>query len=193
MTTIECPQFLIDFRDACVAAGRELEPRVRLSRLVKDLVADPDACAALPSDLPRLGATQEGIEVGAEATLYESEDLTLALLDTYPGVVQPAHDHRMTAIIGVFEGEEDQRLFTRHATGIRAAPGRTLGAGQVMTLGPRSIHAISAPGITARAVHVYLGPINTVSRSLFHPDTGDEVPMDTNTYYRYCRTTLTSK
>ncbi len=187
----ELPQELIDFTDACVAAvGADEDPRATLRSLVEDLVAEPDALAAKLAAVGPVGPpdrTPCGLELGAEATLHEDERLTVSLLDTCPGVVQPPHDHRMTAIIGVFEGTEDQRLFVRDDDGIRPTRGRALGPGQVITLGAAAIHAISAPHGTARAVHVYLGSINTVKRSLFHPETLAETAMDKAVYYSYCR------
>ena len=47
-----------------------------------------------------------------------------------------------------------------------------------MVLGEQAIHAISAPDhAPARAIHVYLGDINNVERSILDPDTLDEHPM----------------
>lgn len=185
--TADLPSELIDFTDACVAAVAGDDPRATLRRLMEDLVAEPETLAAQLEPLGPVDRTPSGLELGAEATLYEDEKLTVSLLDTYPGVLQPPHDHRMTAIIGVFEGEEDQRLFVRGEGGIRPTAGRTLGSGEVMTLGSQAIHAISAPSGTARAVHVYLGSINTVKRSLFHPETLAETPMESSVYHDYCR------
>lgn len=188
--TADLPRELIDFVDACVAAVAGDDPRATLRRLMDNLVAEAEALAAQLEPLGPVGPvdrTPSGLELGAEATLYEGEKLTVSLLDTYPGVLQPPHEHRMTAILGVFEGEEDQRLFVRGEGGIRPTAGRTLGPGEVMTLGSKAIHAISAPSGTARAVHVYLGSINTVKRSLFHPETLAETPMDLSVYHDYCR------
>ena len=104
------------------------------------------------------------------STTHRSDDLTIMVLDTLPGVLQPAHDHAMNAFIGVFEGCEEQRFWARTATGVESATGRLLEAGEVVALGERAIHAISAPaGVRARAVHVYLGDIYDVERSVFDP------------------------
>jgi len=110
------------------------------------------------------------------------------MLDTLPGVLQPPHDHEMHAIIGVFEGAEEQRFFARSSSGVTAASGRMLEAGDVMVLGERAIHAISSPtGQAARAIHVYFGDIFDVERSLYDPETLDPLPYTADRYDELCR------
>jgi len=110
------------------------------------------------------------------------------VLDTLPGVLQPPHDHTMHAIIGVFEGCEDQRFFSRTTDGIAPATGRRLEAGDVMVLGERAVHAISSPqGRQARAIHVYFGNIYDVDRSIFDPESLEEFEMTEARYDEFCR------
>lgn len=191
------PRELAEFTDNCIWAVEHADPRATIRGLMEDLVAYREGLVACNEDLAyRLGrgvpvaavdCTASGLVVGAEAAIYEDDDLTVTLIDTFPGVLQPPHEHRMTAIIGVVEGVEHQRLFARTADGIRPTGERALGPGEVITLGPQAIHAISSPEGMARAVHVYLGPINTVERSMFHPDTFAEMPMEMSTYHAHCR------
>ena len=50
------------------------------------------------------------------------------------------------------------------------------------------MHAISAEaGESCRALHVYLGPLGSRPRSLFHPESGIEEPFDFDTYLYYVR------
>lgn len=39
----------------------------------------------------------------------------------------------------------------------------------------------------SRAVHVYLGALSSIDRSLFDPDTFDEEPMTVERYAEFCR------
>ena len=95
----------------------------------------------------------------------------------------------MIAMIGVFEGCEEQRFWARTDDGIEQAAGRMLETGEVVTLGERAIHAISAPAhAPARAIHVYLGNISDIDRSIFHPDTLEEFPFEEDRYDEFCRT-----
>ncbi len=188
---MEPPVVLDAFVSACRAAvdGGTDVPQT-IAGLLRDLVADP---AALATAVPVFSAddvttSPRGFRLGGEAVLHRAPDLTVMVLDTLPGVVQPAHDHAMNAFIGVFEGCEQQRFWTRTADGVEATTGRLLEAGEVVALGERAIHAISAPaGEAARAVHVYLGDIYDVERSVFEPDTMAEHPMTSDRYDEFCR------
>ena len=164
-----------------------VDVRSHVADLVAGLVEDHEALAAGVPPFAAVPVSARGWRLGGEHVCHRDEHLTVMVLDTLPGVAQPPHDHAMTAVIGVFEGCEDQRFWRRTASGIEPAPGRALAAGQSVTLGERAIHAISAAGAPARAVHVYLGDIYGVERSIFHPETLAEQPMTDDRYDEYCR------
>lgn len=125
---------------------------------------------------------------GIDEVLHEDDNITIMVIATPNGIEQPPHDHRIPAIIGVFEGSEEQRFFVRAGNSLRPMRGRVLHAGEVLTLGKKAIHAISAPGSTpCRAVHVYLGSLSTIERSLFDPETFAEEPMSVDRYTELCR------
>ena len=135
-----------------------------------------------------VAASERGWRLGGEHVCHQSDELTVMVLDTLPGVLQPPHDHAMHAIIGVFEGCEEQRFFARGDDGVTPAAGRTLEAGDVIVLGERAIHAISSPpGRAARAIHVYFGDIYAVERSLFDPDSLEPHPYSGERYDEFCR------
>jgi predicted metal-dependent enzyme (double-stranded beta helix superfamily) len=85
------------------------------------------------------------------------------------------HNHRMTAIIGVYTGAEDNIFWRR--TGdpsglIKAAGARSLREKDVEALGPDAIHSVTNPILRLTgAIHVYLGPFFTVHRSEWNPGT----------------------
>jgi len=188
---VQTPPVLATFVTACrdaVDDGTDLPQTV--AALLRELVADAAQLAASvpPFSDDEVKTSTRGFRLGGEHVLHRSDDLTIMVLDTLPGVLQPAHDHAMNAFIGVFEGCEEQRFWARTATGIESATGRLLEAGEVVALGERAIHAISAPaGVRARAVHVYLGDIYDVERSVFEPDTMVEHPMTSDRYDEFCR------
>lgn len=164
--------------------------REEISAVMNALFEDP---ATLAATIPRFGddevATSErGFRLGGEHVCHQSPELTVMVLDTLAGVMQPPHDHNMVAMIGVFEGCEEQRFWARADDGVTPAAGRILEAGEVVVLGERAIHAISAPEhAPARAIHVYLGDIYDVERSVFDPDTLEEHPMTSDRYDEFCR------
>ena len=159
------------------------QPTAAVGDVLRELIAHPDALDAL------LGAPTERDELcGPSDTLYEADDLTIVVVHTKPGVVQPPHDHLMTAIIGQWAGCEQHRMWRRAADGLDPAPPVALEAGNVLTLGPAAVHAISADDEWARAVHVYLGNLGAAGRSLFHPETLAEEPLDMDRYVEFCVT-----
>ncbi len=171
------------FVDDCRSAATADDAIVRIVEHLERLVADPAALAAevtpAPASIPA---------AGVEETLYVDDDLTVSVVTTPSGVNQPPHDHRVAVVIGVFDGAEDQRFFVKVPSGLRELTGRSIATGEVMSLGRKTIHAISAPGLQpSRAVHVYLGRLDSIERSIFNPETFVEETLGLDTYADYCR------
>jgi len=173
---------LDDFVTACRAAASAANPIAEVRELLTDLVADPDQLAGR---IPPPAGDDCG-RCGSDLILFEDRDVTIFVVHSRPGVQQPPHDHAMPALIGVYEGGETQRFFHRDtSTGnaLTETPGRTIRPGEVLSLGSSTIHAISAADERwARAVHVYLGPLSSVDRSLYDPTTCQPEPMTTTRY-----------
>jgi len=186
---MDTPSVLSNFVEACQRAVAGESARTTIAELMHDLFSDPDLLAA---QIPRFSDAEvevspHGWRLGGEAAIHQADDLTVMVLDTLPGVLQPPHDHNMPAFIGVFEGCEDQRFWARTSDGLATTAGRRLEAGEVMSLGPKAIHAISSPtGRPARAIHVYLGDIYDVERSVFDPESLAEHPMTDARYDEFC-------
>jgi len=115
--------------------------------------------------------------------LHQAADLTILNVIWGPNQVTLPHDHRMTAVIGIYGGREDN-LFWRRATktarfDIEAAGGKALGTGDVTLLGQDVIHSVINPlGRFTGALHVYDGPFLTAARSMWNPETLVEEPYD---------------
>ena len=187
---METPEILEQLAVDCRAALDHDDPRAEVYRLLQNLIAQPEALASqVPAfDAADVEVSPRGFRLGGEHIVHQAPDLTVMVLDTLPGVEQPPHDHAMPAFIGVFEGCEEQRFWTRSDDGVVATTGRLLEAGEVGAIGTRGIHAISAPDhAPARAVHVYLGDIYDVERSVFDPDTLEEHEMTSDRYDEFCR------
>ncbi len=183
---MEIPTELKNFVQACVPLAASHE-HGGVKRLLTELIAEPSFASSIPP-FGEVETSPRGWTLGGEFVCHKADDLTVMILDTLPGVEQPPHDHEMHAIIGVFEGCEDQRFFARSSEGVTPAAGRSMEAGDVVVLGEQSIHAISSPaGRAARAIHVYFGDIYDVERSLFHPDTLEQHPFTGELYDEFCR------
>lgn len=179
-------EFVEFCREATLGDGAREAIRAEMDRLFDDPVTLADSIPRFTNDAVEV--SPRGFRLGGEHPVHRSPELTVMVLDTLPGVIQPPHDHGMVAMIGVFEGCEEQRFWARRDDGIVATTGRLLEAGEVITLGERAIHAISAPAhAPARAIHVYLGDIYDVERSIFDPETLTEHPMTDDRYDEFCR------
>lgn len=111
--------------------------------------------------------------------LYQSAELTILNVIWAPGMSIFPHDHRMWAVIAVYQGREDNAFFKRTAAGLVRAGRKQLDAGDAVLLGAQTVHAVTNPlaGLTC-ALQVYGGDFFKESRSEFDPLTLQERPFD---------------
>ena len=146
---------------------------------MKEVVAR--AVSAPTSLLRRIGEPEKG---GAKL-LHHAPDLTVINVIWTPNQITLPHDHRMSAVIGIYSGREDNMFWRRVPNPakfqIEAAGGEALGTGDVTLLGRDVIHSVINP--VARlscAIHVYDGDFLGVQRSMWDPETLIEEPYDFN-------------
>lgn len=180
------PRTLNEFIDRCRAAVTEPDALSSIRALMQRfLAARPDLAAEHP--VPTDCTAPSGVSV----QLFEDDTLSVQMVHTPPAMEQPPHDHQMSVVIGGIRGVEMHRLYKRTSDGpasIAPSGGKDLASGDILTMGAAGVHAIDARGPEwATALHVYLGRLSTVERSLFHPDTFAEEPLDLARYDEYCR------
>jgi predicted metal-dependent enzyme (double-stranded beta helix superfamily) len=137
--------------------------------------------AAISESQPAL-AVKEVVEQGVASgvdNLEEKPGVCLLACDerlTVIHVVVPGgrpkslpHDHRMWAVIGVREGEEDNEFFRRTPGSLETSGGRVVGAGEVLVLGQEVIHRTQNPLThgSLSALHVYGGDLLRTARSMW--------------------------
>jgi predicted metal-dependent enzyme (double-stranded beta helix superfamily) len=119
-------------------------------------------------------------DVGRMQILHEEPGLLVLHTPVACGIASPPHDHRTWAVIGVYDGQEDN-TFYRLVPGTRAIEevgGRSLREREVLTLGPDAIHKISNPRREALvALHVYGLNILKIDRSAWDLATMRERPF----------------
>ncbi|MBU2981585.1 hypothetical protein KO498_07120 [Lentibacter algarum] len=159
--------------DALVAKARNAaageDPTAALRVVLQDSFAEQSALAEAVEAQPE-----------DEVLLFEDETCSIWTCRFDPAVVVPPHEHLMNAHIAVYRGCEVEVLFHRkdigEADGLRHAKNRAVNAGEVLTLGPDVVHAVTAEGTApCLAIHIYQGPLSKVERALFDWDTGREV------------------
>ena len=153
------------FVSECQAAVVEVDPVTAVREVVAAAIADGSSIdAALGTEFKR-----------APDILFSSVDLTVQRIRWAPGFVGSPHDHRMWAVIGVYAGEELNRLYDRSPDGLRACGRRAVAQRDVFVLDSDAIHSVENAdrGWTA-GLHVYGGDILSVERSAWGAD-GREV------------------
>jgi predicted metal-dependent enzyme (double-stranded beta helix superfamily) len=119
-------------------------------------------------------------QAGSSQLLHSEPGLTVLHTVVNPGFVSPPHDHRTWAVIGVYDGQEDNTFYSliEGSRRIEQSRARNLRQGEVLTLGVDVIHKIANP-VSSKliALHVYGKNIFEIERSAWDPATGVERPF----------------
>ena len=163
-------QFIADLHAALGERSRQA-----LKEVVTRAVSDPTSL------LRQLGEPAEA----AVQVLHAAPELTVLNVAWAPKQVTLPHDHRMSAVIGIYGGREDNSFWRRVANPtkfqIELAGGQALGVGDVTILGRDVIHSVVNPLTKiSGAIHVYDGEFLTMQRSMWDPETLMEKPYDVN-------------
>jgi predicted metal-dependent enzyme (double-stranded beta helix superfamily) len=161
-------QFIADLRTTLPERSRQ-----PMKEVVARAISDP---AAL------IRAIGEPDKAGVQV-LHKSPEITVLNLLWAPRQIALPHDHRMSAVIGMYAGREDN-LFWRRIPNptkfqIEAAGGEALGVGDVTILGPDIIHSVVNPlDRISAAIQVYTGNFLEIERSMWNAETLVEGPYD---------------
>lgn len=119
---------------------------------IRELVAEAVSDSA--GMMSALGAPEHaGI-----APIYRSPDLTIIHFVWAPCMSLMPHNHQMFSVVGIYAGREDNIFWRRTEATIEAAGAKSLGVGDVATLGRDIIHSVLNPiGKMTCAIHVYGG------------------------------------
>ena len=168
-------QFIEDCKGKSAGAVKEL---------LQDALRDPAAVKrALASVEQEIGQGNIG-----DMALYKSPRLTILKAAVPAGFKSPPHDHRMWAVIGVYEGQEDNTFYRRSGESLEPAGGKDLKPSEVLVLGEDAVHAIANPlDQTSYAIHVYGGDLPNAKRSMWNPFSLKEEPCEYDGLMRYAR------
>jgi predicted metal-dependent enzyme (double-stranded beta helix superfamily) len=163
-------QFVADLR-----ATLGERSRIATKEVVARAVSDPAAIVRALGE-----PDKPGVKV-----LHKAPDLTVLTLAWSPMQVTLPHDHRMSAVIGMYGGREDNTFWRRTKDGskfaIEPVGGEALGTGDVTLLGRDIVHSVVNPlGKISVAIHVYDGPFLTAERSMWDAESLQEQPYDIN-------------
>jgi predicted metal-dependent enzyme (double-stranded beta helix superfamily) len=153
----------------CGGALKQGSPEHAIKEIIQCAVSDAAGVARA------LGTPQRSEII----SLYQSPELTILNVIWGPGMAIYPHDHRMWAVIGVYEGREDNTFFRRTAKGVERASARQLEKRDTALLDARTIHSVAnSLGRFTCALQVYGGDFFRIERSEFDPETLEERPFD---------------
>ena len=157
------------FIEDCRAAAVGTEPQAVIRELVERAVSDPAQLVCVLGEPKR-----SGIE-----TVYRGPEVTILNLRWGPKMEVKPHDHRVWAVIGIYDGCEQNTFFRRNERGLTQHGTKELTAKETVVLGSSIIHAVknSLDRITS-AIHVYGGDFFAIPRSEWDPETFQEQPYD---------------
>lgn len=90
--------------------------------------------------------------------LYRAPNLTIINFAWAPCMSLMPHNHQMFSVVGIYSGREDNMFWRRKGPTIEAAGARSLGVGDISTLGRDVIHSVTNPiAKMTCAIHVYGG------------------------------------
>ena len=169
------------FVDRCKELVRSPSPAAQILGLMRTVVKDAGSIkkAVAPAD-PQAPIT--------DAILFRSDGLLILNATLPPHFVSPSHDHRMWAVIGIYEGQENNVFYKRAPTRLEEVNRREVLAGEAILLGPEVIHAVANPlDFTTLGLHVYGGDLFSAERSMWNPHTGEELRYDVPQFFRWCK------
>ena len=101
-------------------------------------------------------------------------------LEVAPGFVSPPHNHTIWAVVGIYQGAEDNVFYRRVGGGLEETGRAVLNTGECLALPPDAVHGIANSGTDALlAVHVYGGDLFATSRSQWDETLTVEMPFGT--------------
>ena len=161
--------------DNLKSAARGDNAEAKVKALLAEFVRDPkQAKSAMP------------VYQDDDVIIFEDDAVSIWFCRFQPGAVVPPHDHQMSATIGVYQGTEQNDLYDRDDQDLPVLKSSTaIPAGQVVQIAEKAIHGVTCTSaIPSEALHVYLGTLTTVERSIFDVAAGKEMLFTEDNYNR---------
>ena len=154
--------FIEAIKAAHVEGGAE-HVRQTLASFLKDWGGPPDWIGPLKG--------------GDFSVIYRDPTLTIMNIIWPPGIITEPHNHNSWAVIGIYEGREDNLLWARDGDGIKPVGALTLAAGDTHAMDRDDIHTAYNPSKSLTgAIHIYEGDFLTTPKREWDPITHEERP-----------------
>ena len=125
---------------------------------------------------------------GEEEVLFEDDSVSIWYVGFDPHKHVPPHDHQTQAFIGVYDGIENNHFYLVGDGELEHKTTKQVESGDVIAIGPEAIHSVeTANDQFCYGIHVYLGPLTRIERSLFDWETGTAELFTDEAYDRLLR------
>ena len=123
-----------------------------------------------------------------ELLLLSSPQLTVYHIALSPRIHYPPHEHRVPAMIGLYQGTETSFSYRRDGKALVQAERHDHAAPCVAALPADVIHSVVNLGdARSAAIHVYFGELTGVERSIWDLDLREERRFDNRFYFEQAR------
>jgi predicted metal-dependent enzyme (double-stranded beta helix superfamily) len=114
---------------------------------------------------------------GDFSVIHRESTLTIMNIIWPPGIITEPHNHNAWAVIGIYQGREDNLLWQRDGTGLKPVGGVSLAAGDTHAMSRDDIHTAFNPSQSlSGAIHIYQGDFLTTPKREWDPVTHEERP-----------------
>lgn len=121
---------------------------------------------------------------GDEMLLAAAPEMTIYHITLTPGIHYPPHDHRMPAMIALYQGSETSFSYRRNGRALVPLRRQDYTAPAIAELPADAIHSVVNMGeARSAAIHVYFGDLTGVERSIWDRELRQERPFDNGFYF----------
>ncbi|MEL7109199.1 MAG: hypothetical protein AAGJ68_09620 [Pseudomonadota bacterium] len=114
---------------------------------------------------------------GEFSVIYRDDVLTIMNIIWPKGIITEPHNHNSWAVIGIYQGREDNLLWARDGDGIKPIGALTLAQGDTHLMSKDDIHTAYNPSQSLTgAIHIYEGDFLTTPKREWDPVTHEERP-----------------
>ena len=121
---------------------------------------------------------------GDELQLAAAPEMTVYHITLSPRIHYPPHDHRMPAMIALYQGTETSFSYRRIGRSLEHVQRHDYAAPCIATLPADAIHSVVNMGAArSAAIHVYFGDLTAAERSIWDRDLRQERPFENGFYF----------
>ena len=165
--------------ERCADAAEGRDPMNAVRKVLEGLREDL-------ADVERSLDFISGVGGNPRQVFFRSPKLVMLKARFPAGRRTPPHNHGTWATIMLLTGREKNTLYLRDRKakgGLRRAGEKTLAPGEILAMRPETLHVVECLGDEdTTGLHVYGGDILTLERSMWHPRTLREQPLDFTKY-----------